>query len=167
VEALEWRLLTNLAVETLEQAAEKINWYCSRFQVEVFFRILKTGCQVEELQLSSLERLEPALALYLIVAWRVLYLVTLGRECPELPCDGVFDRAEWPAVYLVAKRQPPPEPPPLNEMLRLVAGFGGYLGRKGDGPPGPKPIWIGLQRVRDFVLAIQAARAMQEERSCV
>lgn len=167
VKPVEWRLLTDLPVETLEQAAEKVDWYASRFQVEVFFRIVKTGCQVEALQLSCLERLEPALALYLIVAWRVLYLTTLGRACPELPCDCVFDREEWQAVYLVAKRQPPPPaPPPLNEMIRLMSSLGGYLGRKGDGPPGPKPIWIGLQRVRDFVLAMQAMRELQE-RSCV
>ena len=159
-----WRLLTNLLVETLEQAAEKIDRYRRRWVAEVFFRILKSSCEVEALQLSALERLEPALALYLIIAWRVLYLTTLGQRCPELPCEVVFDEAEWRAVYIVSKRQPPPpEPPALNEMLRLVAGFGGYLGRKGDGPPGPKAVWTGLQRARDFVLGVQAMASLQRE----
>ena len=132
------------------------------FTRQVFFRILKSGCKVEELQLEHIERLEPALAFYLISAWRVLYLSMLGRTCPELPCNVVFADQEWQAVYLVAKRQPPPEvPPSLNEMIRLVAGFGGFLNRKGDGFPGPQTLWIGLQRTRDFVLAIEAQRAIQ------
>ncbi len=53
-------------------------------QIEVFFKILKSGCKVEDLQLEKLERLEPALAFYQIIAWRVLYLTMLGRDCPEL-----------------------------------------------------------------------------------
>jgi hypothetical protein len=160
-EPIEWLLLTNLCVETLEEAAEKLQWSLCRWQIEIFFKILKSGCQVEELQLEKLERLEPVLALYLIIAWRVLYLTMLGRTCPELPCDVVFDEPEWRAVYIVATRQPPPETPPsLNEMIHMVAGFGGFLNRKGDGFPGPQTLWIGLQRTRDFVLAMEAQRAM-------
>jgi hypothetical protein len=99
----------------------------------------------------------------MIIAWRVLYLTLLGRECPELPCDVVFAEEEWQAVYIVAQRKPPPEQPPsLDQMVRMVAGFGGFLNRKGDGFPGPQTIWIGLQRGRDFVLAVDATRATQE-----
>ena len=157
-----WVLLTSVPIDTAEQAVEVLQWYLCRWQIEVFFRILKSGCHVEELQLEHLERLEPALACYLIIAWRVLYLTMLGRTCPELPCNVVFADAEWQAVYLVAKRQPPPEvPPALNDMIRLVAGFGGFLNRQGDGFPGPQTLWIRLQRTRDFVLALEAQRAMQ------
>lgn len=157
-----WLLLTSVPVDTAEQAVEVLQWYLCRWQIEVFFRILKSGCKVEELQLEHIERLEPALAFYLLIAWRVLYLTMLGRTCPELPCNVVFADEEWQAVYLVAKRQPPPQvPPSLNEMIRMVAGFGGFLNRKGDGFPGPQTLWIGLQRTRDFVLAIEAQRAMQ------
>ncbi|MFB1487361.1 MULTISPECIES: IS4 family transposase [unclassified Thiocapsa] len=80
-----------------------------------------------------------------------------GRDCPEMPCDAVIADAEWQAVYLVTRRQPPPtEPPSLDTMVRMVAGLGGFLNRKGDGFPGPQRIWIGLQRAADFVLALQA-----------
>lgn len=154
-----WILLTNLKVETLEEAREKLDWYLCRWQIEVFFKILKSGCKVEELQLEKLERLEPALAFYQIIAWRVLYLTMLGRECPELPCDLVFDDEEWRAVYLVAlRKQPPEKPPTLGEMIRMVASFGGFLNRKGDGFPGPQTMWIGLQRSRDFVMVLEAQR---------
>ena len=82
----------------------------------------KAGCHVEELQLEKRERLEPALAFYMIIAWRVLHLTMLGRECPEMSCDVVFAEEEWQAVYLVTERKPPPdEPPSLDTMVRMVA----------------------------------------------
>lgn len=133
---LDWVLLTNLTVETPEQAIEKLQWYLARWQIEVFFRILKSGCRIEELQLEKRERLEPALAFYMIIAWRVLHLTMLGRECPEMSCDVVFAEEEWQAVYLVTERKPPPdEPPSLDTMVRMVAGLGGFLNRKRDGFP--------------------------------
>lgn len=158
---LRWLLLTSLPVDTREQVLEVINYYLCRWEIELFFMVLKGGCTVEALQLEALPRLEPALALYMIIAWRVLFLMRLGRQCPQLPCDVVFSDAEWRAVYLVTqKRQPPSEPPPLADMLAMVARLGGHLGRKGDGPPGAKTIWIGLQRAYDFVLAFEAQQVV-------
>jgi len=160
---LDWLLLTNLCVETAEQAIEKLAWYLCRWQIEIFFKVLKSGCRIEELQLETRERLEPALAFYTIIAWRVLYLTMLGRECPELPCNAVFADEEWRAVYLVTQRKPPPdEPPSLDTMVRMVASLGGFLNRKNDGFPGPKTLWIGLQRAADFVLALEAQRSIGE-----
>jgi hypothetical protein len=157
--AIEWRLLTNRPAATLEDAVELMGWYRCRWLVEIFFRILKSGCRVEALQLSTLERLERALVIYLIIAWRILQLVTWGRDCPDLPCEVVFDAEEWQAAWIVAKRGPPPDTPPtLGEMVRLIAHFGGFLGRKGDGHPGPKALWIGLQRVREWAIGIAVAK---------
>lgn len=91
---------------------------------------------------------------------RVWYLSLLGRTCPELPCDAVFAQEEWHAVYIITHRQPPPgTPPSLNEMIRRVAGCGGFLHRKGDGFPGAESPWMGLTCCHDFVIAIQAQRA--------
>ena len=160
---LNWLLLTNLCVETPEQAIEKLSWYLCRWQIEVYFKVLKSGCRVEQLQLEKRERLEPALAFYMIIAWRVLFLTMLGRDCPEMPCDTVFADEEWKAVYLVTQRKPPPdEPPSLDTMVRMVASLGGFLNRKSDGFPGPKTLWIGLQRAADFVLALEAQRSIEE-----
>jgi hypothetical protein len=156
---VEWRLLTNEVLTTLEQCCERIDWYRRRWIVEIFFRILKSGCRVEALQLGTRERLERALALYLIVAWRILALVTLGRECPELSCEVVFAPEEWQAAWIVARRERPPSTPPtLGEMTRIVAGFGGFLGRKGDGHPGPKALWAGMQMLMAYVESIQSLR---------
>ena len=162
VEAVEWLLLTTCTVDTFEQACEIMSWYLARWSIELFFKILKSGCKVEELQLEHFDRLEPALAMYLIIAWRVLVLTTLGRECPDWPCDVVFETKEWQAAYTVAKKAPPPKTPPsLEQMVRIVAGFGGFLNRKRDGFPGSKTLWIGLQRVQDFALALAAQHASQ------
>lgn len=161
VEPIEWLLLTNLVVESAEEAREKVQWYVCRWQIEIYFRILKSGCRVEELQLQQRHRLEVALAFYMIVAWRVLYLIMLGRTLPELSCEVVLAPEEWKAVYLVTlKQRPPSQPPPLQEALVMIARLGGFLARKGDGDPGPKALWIGLQRTRDFVLALNAREAV-------
>ena len=159
---IEWMLLTNLEVNTLEQAEGKLSWYLSRWQIEIFFRILKSGCKIEELQLEKIERLEPAVTLYMLIAWRVLYCTMIGRECPELPCDLIFGEDEWRAAYILAKSEPPPEQPPtINEMVRIVAGFGGFLNRKGDGFSGPQTLWIGMQRTKDFAMMYKAMRKME------
>jgi hypothetical protein len=75
---------------------------------------LKSGCRVEALQLGTVERLERALVLYLIIAWRILHLVTWGRDCPDLPCEVVFDPEEWQAAWIVAKRCNPPDTPRVD-----------------------------------------------------
>jgi Transposase Tn5 dimerisation domain len=157
VEPIEWLLLTDLPVETFEDACRVVSYYSCRWQVEVFFRIYKSGCRVEEIGLETEARLKPCLSLYLIVAWRVLWLTMLGRTSPELPCDQVFAEEEWRSVWTIVHEQPAPAlAPSLNEMIGLVASLGGHLGRTKDGPPGPQVLWIGIQRMRDFAAAWQA-----------
>jgi hypothetical protein len=163
VKPIEWRLLTNEVLTTLDEVVERIEWYRKRWLIEIFFRILKSGCRVEAQQLATLERLERGLAIYLIIAWRILLLVTLGREVPELDCEVLFTPEEWRAAWIVAYHQTPPEtPPPLGEMVALVGRFGGHLGRKRDGPPGPKALWQGLQCVMNYVEALQAVGHFDE-----
>jgi hypothetical protein len=160
VDPLEWFLLTSLPIPHFEEAVTLMGYYLKRWQIEVFFHVLKNGCKVEALQLSDFERLSPCLAFYMIIAWRVLFATQIGRTCPDLPCDLLFDTQEWQAVYLVVRRKAPPsKPPSLTDMIQMVASLGGHLGRKHDGPPGPKTLWIGLQRARDFVIALEALRS--------
>ncbi len=156
-EPIDWLILTDLPVTTFAQAQDILEIYLARWEVEVFHRVLKTGCTVEELQLKAPARLLPALALYMIVAWRLLYLTKLGRDCPELPCDVVFEAAEWKALVTIAGgRQAVVNQPSLGVMIRLIAQHGGYLGRKGDGPPGPQVMWQGLRSLQNFALAWRA-----------
>ena len=151
---VEWLLLTSLPVDTVEAALRVVRYYLCRWQVELYFKVLKSGCRVEKLYLTTRDRLKKVLALYLIIAWRVLYLAQLGRACPELPCTALFTTAEWQAVYMVATKQPPPATPPtLDALVRMIAGFGSFVGRAGDGPPGITSLWIGLQRAMDYARA--------------
>jgi hypothetical protein len=165
--AIEWLLLSGLPVDTFAQARTVIEYYTCRWEIEVFFRVLKSGCTVEELQLETVERFTSCLALYLIVAWRVLFVMRLGRECPDMPCEAVFTEAEWRAVYRIVRRRPATAMPSLSELLVMIAELGGYLNRKHDGPPGPQTIWIGLQRARDFALAWSVFTAPSAPPSCV
>jgi hypothetical protein len=157
VEPIEWILLTDLPIETVANVLTIIDYYMCRWQIEIYFRILKSGCKVEESQLERAERFEPYLALCMIVAWRIMYVMMLGRECPDLPCDVAFDEDEWRAVYATVKQEPPPaEPPPMKTMVGLIASLGGWLGRACDGEPGPKAMWVGMQRMTDLTLGWQA-----------
>lgn len=166
--AIEWLLLTSLPVETVEDVERVIEYYCCRWEIEIYFRVLKSGCGVERLQLETTPRVAACVAVYLIVAWRVMFVMMLGRQCPDLPCEAVLSPDEWQAVYTIVKRQPPPEQAPsLGEMLPLIASLGGYLGRKHDGPPGPKAMWIGIQRMRDFAIAWSTFGPDQRQAICV
>ncbi len=158
VKPVEWRLLTNRTIDGLEAAIELIDWYRARWEIELFFHVLKNGCRVEALQLSTVERLERALALFMVVAWRIARLMRLGRTCPDLDAALLFEQDEWQAAYILNRKKVPKTPPRLNEVVRLVAMLGGFLARKGDGEPGVKTIWIGLQRIVDFAAGIRFAR---------
>jgi len=154
---INWVLLTSLPVEDIDQAVTILRLYLARWEIEVFHRVLKSGCQVENLQFKQDTRIKPLVALYLIVAWRILYLTKLGRECPELPCDVVFSEEEWKSIAVI--RHGPEavhKKPSLQEMILMIAHFGGYSGRPSDAPPGPEVMWRGLQSLRCFALAWQS-----------
>ena len=152
-EPVEWLLLTSLPVDTVEAVRLIVQYYCVRWMIEVLFRVLKSGCRVEERRFEELDRCLNCLAVYLIVAWRTLYVCRLGRSCPEINCEAIFEPAEWKSVWKVARREDPPaEPPPLATMVSLVAQLGGYINRKRSGPPGPQTVWLGLQRMHDFAI---------------
>jgi len=151
-EPVEWLLLTSLPVGDAEQVREVIRFYCVRWMIEILFRVLKSGCRVEARRFENIERVQRCLAVYLIVAWRTLYVCRLGRSCPDISCEAIFEPQEWKPVWKVLLRSDPPATPPtLGEMTLLVAELGGYIRRK-DSPPGPQTVWIGLQRMYDFAI---------------
>jgi len=156
-EPLEWVLLTSMPVETVASAREIIDWYQCRWQIEIYFKVLKSGCKVEKLQITDEERFDPCLALHMITAWRILYMTLLGRECSDVSCEIVFDQIEWQTAYIVLKKEKPPSAPPrLSEMIKMIASLGGFLNRKSDGYPGPAVLWRGLASMRDHVQAREA-----------
>jgi Transposase DNA-binding/Transposase Tn5 dimerisation domain len=153
---VEWILVTTLPIETLEQVRTIVEHYCVRWTIEVFFRTLKSGCRIEHRRFEHVDRVLPAVALYMIVAWRTLFVCRLGRSCPDIDCEAIFEPSEWKAVWMAVHRERPPKKSPrLGEMVHLVASLGGYVERP-NSEPGTQTLWIGLQRVHDLAWAWDA-----------
>lgn len=152
---VEWILITTLPIDTAEQVRTIIGYYVVRWMIEILFRVLKSGCRVERRRFEHVDRLLPCAALYLIVAWRTLMVCRLGRSCPDLDCEVVFEPAEWKSVHMAVTQRPPPmEPPRLETIVRLVGRLGGWVDRPNrKDPPGVQTIWLGLQRVHDLAWA--------------
>jgi hypothetical protein len=154
-EPVEWVLLTSLPIENVAQVRQVIQSYCVRWMIEIYFRVLKSGCRVEDRRFETLDRHLTCLAVFMIVAWRTLLVCRLGRSCPKMSCEAVFEPAEWKSTWKVMRQEDPPrEPPNLGVMVRMIAELGGYVYRA-HSVPGPQTIWIGLQRVHDFALCWQ------------
>jgi hypothetical protein len=160
-EPIEWLLLTSVPVSNFSGACLVMQWYRARWEIELFFRALKQGCQIERLRLETAHRLLNALAIYLIIAWRIHTITMLGRAYPDASCELVFEPREWQMIYLMQYQSPPPDqPPPLRDTVRALAQLGGFLARTGDGEPGIKPIWQGYQRLHEFIYAVETHLAV-------
>jgi hypothetical protein len=143
-EPLEWMLLTDLPIASWEQAVEKINWYCRRWRIEEWHRILKTGCRVEKREFETALHLQRTLAFDLIVAWRTLMLVKMNRQTPNLPAAAVFSKEELAILQSYKKKDEDGAKPNLRQATHWVARLGGALLRKCDGEPGAEVIAQGL-----------------------
>jgi hypothetical protein len=160
-----WLLATTMTVESLEDALRHVQWYAYRWTIERFHFVLKSGCKIEQRQLETVERLERAIPVFSIVAWRLLWLTLQARETPDVPCTIVLEEFEWQVLCAAANRGSkalPLQPPTLSQAVRMIAGLGGFLGRKCDGQPGPQTLWRGLRRLHDlaqgWLLATQPPR---------
>jgi len=150
--AVEWMLLTTVATGQNSQANERIEWYAKRWGIEVFHRIIKSGCRVERRQLETAQRISNCLAVDMVVAWRIQYLMMQGRQMPDITCAIYFTPDEWKALctFVEKVKKPPTTPPTLNRAVELLGRLGGHLGRKGDGEPGSEVLWRGLSRLADI-----------------
>lgn len=154
-ERVEWLLVSTKPLADFAAALSAVAAYVARWKVERYHYTLKSGCQVEKLQLEHADRIERAVALYSIVAWRLQFITYLSRMSPDLPCTAALDEEEWKVLHRMAHpgKRLPPQPMTLRDVVRQIARLGGFLGRRGDGDPGVKVLWRGLRRLADFVLA--------------
>jgi len=102
--AVEWMLLTSIEIASVKQALRCVQWYCRRWRIEEWHRVMKSGCKILEHQNHSAQVLLRAIAIDAVIAWRIMLLALLGRETPELPCDILFDRNECEVLELLAKK---------------------------------------------------------------
>jgi hypothetical protein len=149
-DAISWMLVTTLPIDTIEEVQRVISSYCIRWQIEVYFKTLKSGCRIEHRRFEHVDRVLNALAFYSVVAWRLMYLCHLGRDCPDLDCEVIFEPSEWKSVYTILKMELPSSGcPKLNDVIRAIARLGGFIERK-ESDPGTQSLWIGLQRCYDL-----------------
>jgi hypothetical protein len=151
---VEWLLLSNLPIDSEAAVREIIEAYRKRFLIEVFFRVLKSGCRIEAKRFEQCDRHLSLLALAIIIAWRVQSLTQAAQHEPEASASKHFEASEWQAAWAVVKREKHvgEEAPPLAEMVELVARLGGWIKRspKQHSPPGVQTLWQGLHRLRDL-----------------
>jgi hypothetical protein len=146
---IEWMLITTVEVKDFDKAKMIVDWYLKRWGIEIYHRTLKSGCRIEDRQLETADRLEAALGIDMVIAWRIYHMTMLGREVPDSPCTLFFKEEEWKALhcYTYKTTKTPKEPPSLSKAIKMLGKMGGHLGRKSDGMPGTETLWRGLQRL--------------------
>jgi hypothetical protein len=153
VQAIDWLLITSEKVTSFADALKIVSWYKLRWHIEVFHKVLKSGCAVEECAFSSKEKLIKYIVVKSIIAFRIMYLTQVSREKPDSLCTDILQTNEWKALYCAKFKvnQPPDHPPTLKEAAIWIAELGGYLNRKNDLPPGPIVIWRGWQVLAHYI----------------
>lgn len=158
---IEWKLVTDLAVSSVRSAVEKLRWYAQRWKIELFHKILKSGCRIETARLRTAERLTKLIALFCILAWRVFWTTMVARTAPCAPTNAVLTETEVVLLDRAVGHRPSiPTDGTLARYLMKVACLGGHLARARDPPPGIIVMWRGWSRLTDMMLG---ADAMQQK----
>ena len=149
---IEWKLLTDLPVQSRGDAIEKLEWYSLRWKIEVFHKILKSGCRAEDSQLRTAQRLTNLISVFCIVSWRIFWMTMLNRSAPNASPEFVVTKAEIQLLDRLVKDKNPAstQRKTLSHYLIKIARLGGYLARANDPPPGNLIMWRGLSRFIDI-----------------
>jgi hypothetical protein len=146
---LHWKLLTTLEVQSVNDVLQYVKYYTYRWLIERFHYVLKSGTKIEELQLSQATSLQKAITVYSIAAFRIMQLAYTARQYPNVTCEVILTSTQWKTLYMLIhrKNEIPIQPPTLYQAVMWIGKLGGHLGRKSDGPPGLKTIWLGYQKL--------------------
>ena len=157
--AIDWRLITDLPVPTCAAAVEKLRWYALRWKIEVFHKILKSGCQTEKARLRTAERLVRLIAVFCILSWRIFWMTMLNRSARPATAKLVFTEMEIVLLDRLVPdaEQASPNGKTLSSYLTKLARLGGYLARTRDPPLGNTVMWRGLSRLSDIALGAKLA----------
>lgn len=152
-----WKLITNLSVRSRREAVEKLTWYATRWKIEVFHKILKSGCKAEAARLRTAERLVNLISVFCILSWRVFWLTMLNRTAPKASAKLALTDTEIRLLDALSKgnARKQQREKTLSHDLTKIAMLGGYLARANDPPPGNMVIWRGLSRLTDIELGAQ------------
>lgn len=132
---LEWKLITDLPVRTRKEAIEKLDWYAMRWKIELFHKILKSGCKAEDSKLRTAQRLTNIIAIFCIVSWRIFWMTMLNRTCHNCPARAALTPNEIGLLQRMIKKKAVNDgQSPLSQCLVQIAKLGGYLARASDPP---------------------------------
>lgn len=149
---IEWKLITDLSVVSRADAIEKLEWYALRWKIEVFHKILKSGCKAEESKLRTAQRLTNLIAVFCILSWRVFWMTMLNRSAPQALPALALTPTEIAVLDRLANDKMQAPRKTLSHYLTKIARLGGYLARASDPPPGNTVMWRGLSRLTDIML---------------
>ena len=149
---INWKLITDLPVSSRADAIEKLEWYALRWKIEVFHKILKSGCKAEESKLRTAQRLANLIALFCILSWRVFWMTMLNRSAPDALPTLALTAAEIGVLDRLVNDKQKTRRKTLSHYLIKIARLGGYLARANDPPPGNTVMWRGLSRLTDIAL---------------
>jgi hypothetical protein len=151
---IDWKLITDLPVRSRQDAIEKLEWYALRWKIEVFHKILKSGCRAEESKLRTAERLVKLISVFCILSWRIFWMTMINRSAPEASPTLALTKMEMRVLdkFVREKDAKQPRPKALSHYLAKIARLGGYLARANDPPPGNMVIWRGMSRLTDLTL---------------
>jgi hypothetical protein len=149
---IDWKLITNLPVHSHDEAVEKLRWYAMRWKIEVFHKILKSGCRAEEAKLRTAERLVRLISLFCLLSWRVFWMTMINRATPDAEPELALTETETELLDRLVpdKAHEPQRAKTLSNYLTKIARLGGYLARASDPPPGNTVMWRGLSRLADI-----------------
>jgi hypothetical protein len=158
---IDWKLITDLPVSSHAEAVEKLGWYALRWKIEVFHKILKSGCKAEDVKLRTAERLTRLLCVFCIVAWRVFWMTMVRRSAPDAEPGIALTPVEMQILDRMVPNQAADRAtrPTLSTYLTKLARLGGYLARGKDPPPGNTVMWRGMTRLADIKLGVEIAGA--------
>jgi hypothetical protein len=158
---IDWKLLTDLPVGTPDEAIEKLRWYALRWKIEVFHKILKSGCRVEASGLRTAERLVRLIAVCCILSWRVFWMTMSNRIQPQAAPTIALTQLELDLLDgLFPESGKAKAGQALGAYLVRLARMGGYLARSGDPVPGNTVMWRGLARLTDLSLGYALGRKL-------
>jgi hypothetical protein len=154
---VKWLLITNIPINNVEEAIEKIKWYSYRWNIELFHKILKSGCSVEKAQLRHAESLKNYITMKSIIAWRLFWITKSFYKNKNTSCEEVLSKLEWQILYRrFNKGREPQSIPTLEDIYYWIAKLGGYIHRKSDDPPGIISIWKGWTRFNNMLTDVKA-----------
>ena len=157
-EPIDWKLITDLPVSSPLQAIEKLEWYASRWKIETFHKILKSGCKAESSKLRTAERLVNLIAVFCILSWRIFWMTMMNRSTSKAPASIAFTEKECQLLDRLIPDKRPSGKKSLASYITKLARLGGYLARASDSPPGNTVMWRGLARLTDIEIGFDLAK---------